>query len=133
MQKPASKSYDIRNLFFNTSTHVIQIPRFFFLKEQVWFTVPLIEEDIEELKKCMSLKDLSHYRPESIVTMDHDYTIRDLFIIENDKKIEKKFAGFIYNKNMPFNIITPQVMYENGIEITLTHSSTYWEEVIVHK
>ena len=133
MQKPAKKDFDIRNIFFNTSTHIIQIPRFFFLKEQVWFTVPLIEEDIEELKKCIGMKELSDYRPESIVSMDHDYTVRDLFSLENDDKIEKKFAGFIYNKDIPFNIITPQVMYNNDIEIILTHSSTYWEEVIVHK
>jgi len=131
MQKSAKKDFDIRNIFFNTSTHIIQIPRFFFLKEQVWFTVPLIEEDIEELKKCIVLKEL--YRPESIVAMDHDYTVRDLFSLNNDDKIEKKFAGFIYNKDMPFDIITPQVMYNNDIEIILTHSSTYWEEVIVHK
>jgi len=133
MQKPAKKDFDIRNIFFNTSTHIIQIPRFFFLKEQVWFTVPLIEEDIGELKKCIGMKELSDYRPESIVSMDHDYTVRDLFSLENDDKIEKKFAGFIYNKDIPFNIITPQVMYNNDIDIILTHSSTYWEEVIVHK
>lgn len=133
MQKPAKKDFDIRNIFFNTSTHIIQIPRFFFLKEQVWFTVPLIEDDIEELKKCIGLKELSNYRPESIVSMDHDYTVRDLFSLENDDRIEKKFAGFIYNKDMPFDIITPQVIYNNDIEIILTHSSTYWEEVIVHK